>query len=291
METDLIVVAVALTDDDAVAVDTARTLLSKRQHGRVLLLHVLDQRLLDSVSRLAPALLSNLETELHERSRRSLDVLARQFDCGVTCETRICSGDPAEQIIRVADDLAAGLVIVGAARRPWRRALLGSTARHLATGLDRPLWIVQGTARARAERALIAVEPAHRLGNMFEVVSTLLPDGRGELLHVVDRPGSLADLYGLDAPELQAATVDAAHLLELLPAMFRGARWQLKVEHGHPVGVLLRQIEHDPPDVLVMGSTGLFPSRPRWLGSVAAAITEVAACDVLLIPLRPPTDV
>lgn len=56
-----------------------------------------------------------------------------------------------------------------------------------------------------------------------------------------------------------------------------------KVESGHPVTVILEEIQKENIDLIVMGSHGYGPISGSVLGSVSQRVVQRATCPVLII--------
>lgn len=55
------------------------------------------------------------------------------------------------------------------------------------------------------------------------------------------------------------------------------------VESGHPVTVILQQIEKENIDLVIMGSHGYGPITGSVLGSVSQRVSQRAGCPVLIV--------
>jgi len=85
-------------------------------------------------SRIADAARVSLESAAEQRRGR-----------GVPIDTQLREGAPAEEILRVADDVGADLVVIGThGRRGLARALLGSVAEHVIRTSHRPVVTIRG---------------------------------------------------------------------------------------------------------------------------------------------------
>ncbi|MDQ2068305.1 universal stress protein [Natronospira bacteriovora] len=74
--------------------------------------------------------------ELKDKLAEHAEVLSDQFQV----ETRLLSGDPAEQLLTLAKDEDVDLIVTGSrAHHPAKRLLIGSTASALVRKADRPL--------------------------------------------------------------------------------------------------------------------------------------------------------
>jgi nucleotide-binding universal stress UspA family protein len=94
--------------------------------------------------------LDQQETEVRRQAGRILD------RTGVDWELVVPEGSPGEEIVRVADEGDADLVVVGSNRHSsLHNLLLGSTAAHLATHAQAPVLIMRSRAASPTEGAAV----------------------------------------------------------------------------------------------------------------------------------------
>ena len=74
---------------------------------------------------------------------------ARAAALGVSARLELVAGDPADELLRVADAVDADLVVLGSrGRGSLAGALLGSVSKAVLTRSERPVLIVRGARRA-----------------------------------------------------------------------------------------------------------------------------------------------
>ena len=92
-----------------------------------------------------PHELTEGDTELLEDAR------ARAEEAGVSAHTRLLRGDPADEIVAYADNVDAGLIVVGSrGYGAVASALLGSVSRAILREARCPVLVVRGAAARRA---------------------------------------------------------------------------------------------------------------------------------------------
>jgi nucleotide-binding universal stress UspA family protein len=110
---------------------------AKQYGGRVVALHVIDQRWEDQTrivcAEVGQDLTQKIRTGYEEEARRILRGVAdAAVKIGVSVETRIVTGIPFEDIARVARELPADLIIMGThGRTGMSHLLLGSVAERV----------------------------------------------------------------------------------------------------------------------------------------------------------------
>lgn len=85
------------------------------------------------------------------RARAALDRAKAEAEAiAVEATYEIREGDPADEILRIASDRQADLVVLGSrGLGAIRSALLGSVSQAVVSGSDRPVLVVKNPARAR----------------------------------------------------------------------------------------------------------------------------------------------
>jgi nucleotide-binding universal stress UspA family protein len=90
-------------------------------------------------------------TSFREAAQNALDVVAKEFDgWGPKVTKKIRSGSPANEIIKAAGDLDAGLVVVASGSRGLSEAVLvGSTAQRVQHYAPCPVLVVRPAPKPR----------------------------------------------------------------------------------------------------------------------------------------------
>jgi len=83
--------------------------------------------------------------ELKEAGKKMLEEEASKLnDAGLNVETRVELGDPSEEIIRVAKEIDADMIVMGVRGvSKWRKILLGSVSEEVLEKSDIPVFIVR----------------------------------------------------------------------------------------------------------------------------------------------------
>ena len=103
--------------------------LAKTNKAELKVLHVFDSSALNISMHAYLATVAGIEDleEIRQRGIKALKELAKSFDLEV--ETIFTEGDPGHEIVRVAEERNADLIVLGThGHSGWKRFLLGSVA-------------------------------------------------------------------------------------------------------------------------------------------------------------------
>jgi nucleotide-binding universal stress UspA family protein len=222
-------------------------------------------------------------------ARQNLDRAAARLGDRQRVRQEVATGDPAEQILRVADEHDVGLIAMSSqGRGAWGPWALGSIVDRVVRASRRPVLVVQpgeaATDRpvagllvptdgspAAAQALPVAARLAKALGVSARVIRAIPPEGTGDAPPDVDEH----ELRTSRRSEAQGA-VDAA--VQQLRAA--GVEATGEVLAGDPAATIVSAA--DPGDLVVLASQG---EGARWeLGGVADKLLRAAALPVLLVP-------
>lgn len=113
--------------------------LARRQHCRLLVVHVVPPVGVAGFVPGAMGVVGDTITEVSEELRRSVEDAARQF--GIDTEFRIERGDAYSVLVRIAEDVRADAVVVGASAGAGHR-VVGSIALRLVRAGRWPVTVV-----------------------------------------------------------------------------------------------------------------------------------------------------
>jgi nucleotide-binding universal stress UspA family protein len=122
---------------------------AKQYGGRVVALHVIDQRWEEQTrivfAEVGQDLTQKIRNGYEEEARRILqEVTGAAGKVGVSVETRVVTGIPSEDIVRVAQELPADLIIMGThGRAGMSHLLLGSVAEKVVRRAPCPVLTVR----------------------------------------------------------------------------------------------------------------------------------------------------
>lgn len=274
--------------------------------AEVILLQVIPDHLREGETE--PALIDGEPLErakmLAQRDlHRAADWLAsRRSDLRLTSLIEV--GDPATEILRVAERLNVCLIMLASAGHAGVGRLAASTvAERVVHHAERPVFLV------RLTDTMIGVEPAPLTRVMVpldgsEIAAQALPVARdlagrlGLPIHLI----TVIDLDELNAPVVAyeaiispqtkqelfaAARLDAQMHLERVQAALEtaGIASDWEIVEGPVAQTILNRCQ--PGDLIVMTTHGRSGARLWRIGSIADKITRYAVVPVLLLPARP----
>ncbi|MGH7318593.1 MAG: universal stress protein [Candidatus Rokuibacteriota bacterium] len=213
-------------------------------------------------------------------------------------EVRVTEGDAREEILRVADEWDADLVVVGARGLGRMRGfLLGTVSQAVARDYPGSVLVVKrGTRSLRS--ALVGLDGSdHALEAVRFLVTLPLPDELALcLVGVVEKTPFPRTAPRMIRADLKAATAAVElerraaleHAFTTAQALLpRRAAGQSR-STGEPAEEILRLAKESAVDLIVLGARGLGVVKRLLLGSVSDAVLRAARCGVLIVK-RPPS--
>jgi nucleotide-binding universal stress UspA family protein len=241
------------------------------------------------------------EYEIETVRKQLLEMAHRWMTPSLQVEVHAVGGDPAQEILSLAEATGADLIVMashgrGAAGRGW----FGSVADRVARTASIPVAIVRAdpnwteTGMRRPQRLVVPYDGSKLAAAAFPTAGALA--SRLNLpVHVVRVINPAAELWpaaagGVPIPRdvydetVVAVTKEARASLDAAVAQLvaAGVRADAALAEGQPTATLLHMIA--PSDLVVLASHGRSGVR-RWLfGSVAEKLLRMAAGPVILVP-------
>lgn len=195
----------------------------------------------------------------------------------------------AEGLIEAAGELGAGFIVVGAADGALRgRHRLGSTANELLHSSDVSVVLVPRGARKVAEPGITRVTAAV---GMRPGADALLGEAVA-LAAATGAPLRLLSLVSVDLPpSIDTGVIrvaGAAHAEEVLAearaALPGGVTAESVAARGSTIEEAVRDLEWQPGEVVVVGSSRLAQPRRLFLGSTAAKMLHEVPVPMIVVP-------
>lgn len=286
------------------AVQTLEALAS-REPEHVVLLHVVDAPSLRAVqgrnpvaARRALAASEKAGGLLLRDAQRTAKVALSQAATGPRTKLHVVltRGPVAPTIVRQARRLHADLILIGSrGLSDIKGFLLGSISRRVVVGSPCPVLVVKQPTPSITRVALAVDDSPHSRAAARFLRTRILPDSATvTILSSVERPVtelaarhlSEARLADLTKPVLDRAT----KLVTALRNDFLkdGFPVVTQVRMNHVIDTILKHVETEHDQLLVLGARHLTQAERLHLGSVSETVLKYAPCSVLVVRgLRP----
>lgn len=290
-----ILVGTDLTDGAATALEAGID-LARHVGAEVVMVHATMVPDYETPFRDPPSELSRaLESIVDERRERMQELRERYDGRGVQISQVLVDAVPAKGIAQAAEEVGADLVVVGThGRKGLRRLLLGSVAKRVVRHCRRSVMVARPSqGREHHQRVLVPTDFSDSAEAALRTALELVADrGTIELLHCWQLPGEAGGgwtlakkLPGKQARSLRTAFEDAAReagaeLLARYPSDRAEARFSYV--QANPKDGILRKLDQETYDLVVMGNRGRRGLSLWLLGSVAESVVRHAPCSVLV---------
>ncbi len=261
----------------------------------VLLVHVIDLGRFRPVKGMKQAATRALEQALGlaEKGGRALltGLEASLTQEGLTVETDLVRGYPAEAVTKLAARRKADVIVIGSrGLTDVRSFLLGSVSRHVVAAAPCPVLVVKKRVPA-LERIIVGVDGSKRSRAVVACLLRLpLPDlARITVVSVVPplpiEAGAGAPDAALLARVLAPLEEEAGRVADEAAAPIQKAGFEVAtmVLHGNPSHEIVKLAEAKRADLVVVGSRGLTGDSRFLLGSVSDGVVRYAPCTVLIV--------
>jgi nucleotide-binding universal stress UspA family protein len=203
---------------------------------------------------------------------------------------------PSDDIVRVAEEIGAGLIVLGSrGLGGMRRALMGSVSNSVVRHAHCPVMVVRGEAVDFPTKILLATDGSEEAELAARVAAELASATNSEL-HVVHVGHVPTVVYGAPGattldPELlermQERTEEEAKtkLHELVQRIgeMDGEVAQAHARGGRPDAEIVSVAGELEVGLVVMGSRGLGGIRRALMGSVSDSVVKHAHCPVMVV--------
>src|SRR6185503_6321704 len=218
---------------------------------------------------------------------------------GLTTEADVAIGDPKSEIIRIAEEWGADLLVLGArGLSRFKRFLLGSVSLSVARHAPCPVLVVKGRPR-KLGSVLVATDGSEDSFRAIRFLQSLpLPrQTRLRLLGVVEPLR-----YPVSAPKVlrgqlvaMIREVESRRRGELEKVLERAAaqldqkitRVTRATPTGDPASTIVATAAAHDVDLIVVGARGRGGMERLLLGSVSESVLGHAQCAILIVKDRP----
>lgn len=274
--------------------------LAGREPEEVTLLHVVDPSALQTArgrnpvaEKRALAAMEKAGGILLREAERSARVALGQAATGprTTFHRTLAHGPLAKTIVRQAQRVKADLILIGShGLSDIKGFLLGSVSRQVASIARCSVFVVKQPI-PQLTRVVLAVDDSkHSRAAARFLRSRILPDSATTtIISSAERPVtdlairylSKAQIAELERPVIERAT----KLVTTLRGEFlkEGYAVDTDVQMDHIIDTIVKRVEADHTDLLVIGSRDLTKSERLHLGSVSESLLRHAPCSVLIV--------
>ena len=284
--------------EDAGRAALAAVDLSKRTGSELHVVHVLPQFPRYAYPGITPEIYSYVLDSTLREARELLDEQAKRIEDGGGRVAQIHTrrGPAADEILDLAKELGAGLIVVGSrGLGPVKHLILGSVSEGVVHGgASCPVLVMRGGPDAWPPQRVVigddGSEIAKSAGELATRIGQLL-DAKVLLMRAYPRlPEIDVEGRGFDARMIDDELRREERVLEERAAEIANAsgttRPRIRIDTGGPADALLGIAEEDTPErtLVAVGSRGLDMTQRIRLGSVSTKVLHAAKGPVLVYP-------
>ena len=229
--------------------------------------------------------IANADTQLSEPFTRCLEQMKQAAaDKGLTLETIHTVGDPVEEIVRVAEQEHAGLVLIGYPKRSLiARVLLGRTAASVIGYSPCDVLMIPEHSEVNFTRILVGIDGSRYSMAAGQRALDLAAVFGGEVhaLTVLDIPLERTMLYGV----IKEAEKKSFTPLQTLAGQGErlGVRVVTEIREGSPYATIVKYSEEKQIDLIVLGTYGRTALGDILMGSVVERVASLSALPTLVV--------
>lgn len=273
------------------AVDRAYRLAAERG-WQLTLAHAIAPGIFDELQAMLGSDAPSLDQNLLAETRTSLMALNSdpRHNFGINADCVILNGRPIDAIARHAEEIDAGLLVLGARGEDFLRQLtLGSTASRLLRKSRQPVLVVKQPPHETYRRILVAMDFSPAALTALRLARQLVPEAVLVLLHAVELPfeGKMqhanVDPAIIQHYRIQAQLIGMQKLRDLArQEALPDTGTQLLALHGEASRLIIEQEQEQDCDLIVVGKRGIHIAEELLLGSTTKHILMESQGDVLV---------
>jgi nucleotide-binding universal stress UspA family protein len=234
--------------------------------------------------------------ELKRQGQEILDEQVRKIEeaGGTVTRAHLREGRTSDEVIKLSEELAVGLLVVGSrGMGTVRRILMGSHSEEIVHRARVPVLVVRrGDSAWPPERVIVGEDFSDHARKAGELAASIASLYGSQLILIYAHPDlpevppgeardaavrELGDIRERDEERLESR---AEELKEIL-----GSRPEIRVSDGYPAKVILEAANEAPkPPLVAVGSRGLAGITRTRLGSVSTKVVTAAPGPVLVAP-------
>jgi nucleotide-binding universal stress UspA family protein len=215
---------------------------------------------------------------------------------GTVVEAHLIEGRTAPEIVALAEEIGAGLIVMGSRGRGGiRRALMGSVSDSVVRHAHCPVLVARAHPIGFPAKVLLATDGSEE-AQLAATAAADLAKRTGSELHLVyvghmpptyyESPGAWALDRDLRGRMEERVEEEARRRLDEQVQRVREAGGEVAGAHaklGRPDAEIVRLAEELGAGLIVLGSRGLGGIRSALMGSVSHSVVRHAHCPVLVV--------
>ena len=229
--------------------------------------------------------ISNADEQLNEPFIRCLEeVKQAAAEKGQAVRTVHTVGDPVEEIVRVAEEEHAGLVLMGYPKRSKiERVILGRTTAKVIGCSPCDVLLIPEHTEVNFSRILVGIDgsPYSMEAGQRALELALAFGGEVHALTVLDIPFERSILYGV----LQEAERKSFPPLKTLAGQGErlGVRVVTEIREGSPYATIVKYSEENKIELIVLGTYGRTALGNILMGSVVERVATISPLPTLVV--------
>jgi nucleotide-binding universal stress UspA family protein len=226
--------------------------------------------------------------ELERRGRARLDELVGRLEAsgGAVEGAHLRVGSPGAEIVAQAEELGAGLVVLGSrGLGAMRRALMGSVSDSVVRHAPCPTLVVREEPLTFPTKVLLATDGSEE-ARLAASTAADLAGGTDSELHVVTVGPFIPTVLAATEEEPARMAREARRALDEQVGLIEAAGGNVAEAHlrlGGPAEEIVALAEDVGAGLIAMGSRGRGGIRRALMGSVSERVVRHAHCPVMII--------
>jgi nucleotide-binding universal stress UspA family protein len=229
-----------------------------------------------------------METVERASQRRLNGLIQKLPPSGVKVLSELRVGNVVDEVNRLIETYSPDLIVMGThGQRGFTRWIIGSTTERVLRHSPVPVLTIpaSGTKRsvpkASFRRILVTTDFSKGSSNAMKFAESIaqIDQGRVTLMHVLEEMRALTSVQY--RKQLSRKTQDD---LDKLVPHDATVRWHTSIGVGTAYDAILRLLNKEPYDLVIMNTQGKGMLDRALLGSTSERVLRGAACAVMLIP-------
>jgi nucleotide-binding universal stress UspA family protein len=250
--------------------------LAKAFQSEITLIHVLPDEVGNQKAR---ALLETFSKDQMAQTRARIEQEGIQVD-----EPILKWGALADIIVHTADELKANLILIGAGeKKDGRKGYLGSNAERIIREADQPVWVVKPGQPLEVKTILCPVEFSSHSKRALKDAIVMARRFKAELIVLnVFNPlthSSLGLIYNWEDENTRIAEEHIKEFDDFLKGFnLKDLSWRKELKRGKPDEEILKTVQEQNINLLVMGTAGRSGLSKVLIGSVTERVIREVPC-------------